>query len=269
MTVFDAVVLGVVQGLTEFLPISSDGHLSLTYKLLGMTPDLTFEIWLHFATVLAMYLYFWTDVVRLVSSLAPRNRATGSVDRRLVALIAVGTIISGVVALLLEPVVEPMSANMMWVGIWFLATASLLTLAELLTGRTPSVPTTDRLPMRRIAFIGVMQGLAVLPGLSRSGSTIAGGMMSGLTRERAARFSFLLGMPIITAATLVDGIRLATGETSLPPLPISLAGFVAAAVAGYFAMWGLLRFVRGHRLYGFAIYTAVLGAILLLSSAMA
>lgn len=265
MTFIQAVVLGIVQGLTEFLPISSDGHLALTYKLFGMTPDLTYEVFLHAATLIAMFVYFWSDVTRLSSSLLPRNRERAG-DRRLVLLIVIATIISGVVALALEPVVEPMAANMVWVGIWFLVTALVLALGELLAKRRASITETSALPPQRAAFVGLFQGLAVLPGLSRSGSTIAAGMLSGLSREKAARFSFLAGMPIITVAALKDLVDLVGGATSLPPWPVALSGFAAAGIAGYLAIFGLLRFVRGHRLYGFAIYTAVLGVILIVST---
>jgi len=266
VSILDAVILGIVQGLTEFLPISSDGHLALTYWALGMTPDLTFEVFLHGATLLAMLVYFRADIVRLLSSLAPRNKGRAASDRRLVALIAVGTLVSGVVALTLKPYVEPLSADLRWVGLFFLVTAALLTAAEMLSARVAPVPRTSALTMPRSVGIGLMQGLAVLPGLSRSGSTIAGGMFSGLSREKAARFSFLLGIPIITLASVVDTADVLQGNSSLPPLPVSLAGFAAAGVSGYLAVWGLLKFVRKHRLYGFAIYTAALGAILLLST---
>ena len=110
-----AVVLGVVQGLTEFLPISSDGHLALAYAWFGVKPDLTFEIFLHGATLLAMYAYFWRDIVRIASSLLP-SHADQQQDRRLVLLIVSGTLVSGVVAKALEPVVEPMAANLVWVA---------------------------------------------------------------------------------------------------------------------------------------------------------
>ncbi len=263
MNLFEAVLLGIVQGFTEFLPISSDGHLAVTYQLIGETPNLTYEVFLHAATLIAMFVYFRTDIARILSAWLPRNKAVGGADRRLTVLIVMGTLSTGIVAKLLEPIVEPMSADMMWVGIWFLATAALLTLAEALSGRRAALPRTELLSIPRVLFIGVMQGLAVLPGLSRSGSTIAGGMLGGLKREDAARFSFLLGMPIITLAAALDAVDVLTGGSSLPPFGIAIAGFIAAGVSGYIAVWGLLKIVRNYRLYGFAIYTAVLGVILL------
>lgn len=263
MSLIEAVVLGVVQGITEFLPISSDGHLALGTQLMGREPDLTFVVFLHAATLIAMYVYFRTDILRLVAALHPRNAARSAGDRQLILLIIAGTLVTGVVALAVEPVVEPMSDSPTWVGIWFLSTAFVLLIGEALSRRAPVTPAAERLGFVRVAFIGLMQGLAVLPGLSRSGSTIAAGMLAGLSRESAARFSFLLGIPIITVAALKDLAELVTGQAALPPFWTSAAGFCAASVSGYLAIYALLRLVRTTRLYGFAAYTAVLGAILL------
>lgn len=268
MTVLQAVVLGTVQGITEFLPISSDGHMALVYAAIGQTPDLTYEIFLHGATLLAMIAYFRNDIRELLSAWLPahKNRAE---DRRTGLLIVVGTAASGAIALWLEPVVEPMAASLSWVGFWFLVTASALVLAELLGARVRHTRTTAALPFWKAFGVGVAQGSAVLPGLSRSGTTIAGGMLAGLDREHAARFSFLLGIPVITLATGRDLLGLLDGSTVLPPLAVALAGFVAALVAGYLAIWGLLAFVKEHRLYWFAAYTAALGTAILVSETIA
>lgn len=263
MSFLEAVILGIVQGITEFLPISSDGHLALGAQLLGREPDLTFVVFLHGATVLAMYAYFRADILRLLASLSPRNRERSGADRALIVLIIAGTAVTGIVALALEPIVEPMSGSPVWVGVWFLSNALVLAGGEALSTRVRATPTPDRLTMPRVALIGLMQGLAVLPGLSRSGSTISSGMVSGLSRENAARFSFLLGIPIITLAAVRDLAGLFRGDAVLPPFLVSLSGFLAAAVAGYLAIFVLLRLVKNTRLYVFAAYTGVLGAILL------
>ena len=265
MTLLQAVLLGMVQGLTEFLPISSDGHLAVTYYLLGESPDLSFEIFLHAATLLAMLVYFRTDIVMLLSSLLPRNRERKS-DRRLVLLIFIATAISGAVALALSDVVEPLSASMTFVGIGFLVTTLVLVLAEVFSPRVNALCSTDKLGFLPLGVIAAFQGIAVLPGVSRSGSTIAGGMLFGLSREEAARFSFLLGIPIIALASAKDAADVLVGSSTLPGTPaVLVAGFIAAGVCGYLAIWGLLRFVKNHRLYWFAAYTGVLGTAMLLS----
>lgn len=262
MSFIEAVALGIVQGVTEFLPISSDGHLALVTQLLGREPNLSFVIFLHGATLLAMYAYFWSDLVRLASAWLPSHRDDSAAERRTGVLIVLGTLVTGVIALLLEPVVEPMSGSPAWVGVWFLGTALVLSVAEFASRRTVQ-RATERLTLPGVVLIAVMQGLAVLPGLSRSGSTISGGMLAGLNRQEAARFSFLLGTPIITAATLKDLVDILAGSASLPPVGVAAAGFLAAGFSGYVAVAVLLRLVRTTKLYGFAAYTAVLGGILL------
>lgn len=267
MSLLEAIVLGIVQGVTEFLPISSDGHLALGTQLMGREPDLSFVVFLHGATLIAMFAYFWRDVVTLATSLLPRNKDRLAAERRMAFLIIAGTFVTGIVALALEPVVEPMSGSPIWVGVWFLSTALVLAAGEALSGKRPATTSADRLSYGQTAFVAFMQGLAVLPGLSRSGSTIASGMLAGLSREHAARFSFLLGMPIITAAAAKDLLDLTQGTSTLPPAMVSASGFIAAAASGYLAIYVLLRLVKTTRLYGFAAYTAVLGAILLVTAA--
>lgn len=266
MTILDAIVLGIVQGLTEFLPISSDGHLAIAYRLLGLAPDLSFEVFLHGATLIAMFWYFRHDVIEIASSLLPKN-ADRKQDRRLVAFIVLATAISAVIALVLGPFLEGLSANMVAVAGGFFMTTILLVAAEVVFPRVARIESPDKLKPLSVAVIAVLQGLAALPGVSRSGSTIAGSMMFGLKREQAARFSFLLGIPIITLAALKDGFDVITGPSQLPGSVTALAlGFLASGLAGYFAIWGLLRFVKHHRLYWFAAYTGVLGMVILVLS---
>lgn len=263
MGYLQAVVLGIVQGLTEFLPISSDGHLALTYNMFNASPDLAFEVFLHAATLIATIVYFWPDIIRLLRSLGPAGK--GTADRRLVGLIAVATVISGVLAFLLKQLVEAANLSLIAIGAGFLITATMLTAAELLSGKTPRRET-DRLGFWRVAVIAVAQAAAAFPGASRSGLTIGTGMLAGLDRETAARFSFLVGIPVIAAATLYEGKDVVvdfvtSGVATLPPLGVSVAGFVAAGISGYLAIRVLLAIVRKHPLWVFAVYTAVVGLI--------
>lgn len=277
MTSLEALLLGVIQGLTEFLPISSDGHLAIAYRLIGDRPDLTFEVFLHAATLLAMVVYFRRDIASLIASLFSSERGQGG-ERKTVLLIVIGTFVSGVLALALSDIVEPMAESMTWVAVWLFVTATLLLAGEWLSKRHTARAATDSpaecvpsaesdfsdLSIPRVLFIGLLQGTAVLPGLSRSGSTIAAGLMAGLSRERAARFSFLLGIPIITLAAAKDAVDLVGGSVSLPPFPVSVVGFLAAGISGYLAIAGLLGLVKRHSLLIFAVYTAAVGGILLL-----
>jgi len=267
VTLLQAAILGVVQGLTEFLPISSDGHLAITYRLMGTAPNLSFEVLLHAATLIAMVVYFWSDGLELLSSLLPRNsERTG--DRRLIVLITLGTAVSAVVALAFEPYIERLTASSIAVGLGFLGTTLVLVLAEMADRKGPNLQEPNRLSFPQICVVGLLQGLAVLPGLSRSGTTIGGTMLFGVSREKAARFSFLFGIPIIALAAAKDVLAVVLGSSHLPQgvLPALVVGFVVAGLSGYGAMWGLLRFVKNHSLLWFAAYTGVLGTAILLGA---
>jgi len=255
---FQAIVLGIVQGMTEFLPVSSDGHLALTYTFFGQKPDLAFEVFLHLATLIAMVVYFRSDIMELLRSLRPEGK--GTAERRLVWLIVFATAVSGVLAFALKKVVEQANESLVAIGAGFLVTAAVLTAAELLAKRAEG---REAAGLSRNATLGiaVAQALAALPGVSRSGLTISAGMFAGLTRESAARFSFLLGIPIIAVANIYEAKDMLSGASPMPSAAVMLAGFVAAGVAGYLAIWGLLRFVRTRPLYAFAVYTALVGML--------
>lgn len=263
MGILQAIVLGVVQGFTEFLPVSSDGHLAVAYRLLGQRPNLAFEVFLHGATLIAMVVYFRADIARLFRSIftvGPEHAA----DRRVVVLIVLATAVSGALALALSPYIQNISDSMLWVGVGFLGTAALLMLGETLTRRAAKIPGPSELGMPKSLFVGALQGFAVLPGVSRSGSTIAAGMMSGMSREQSARFSFLLGIPIIALAAAKDALDVVKGHVAFPTAPAAAAGFIAAAVCGYVAIAWLLSLVKQHSLKWFAAYTALLGAVLVI-----
>lgn len=269
MNVLHAALLGIIQGATEFLPVSSSGHLAVTYYLLGEKPNLTFEIFLHAATLIAMIAYFRADIMRLLAALLPKN-ADRKDHRRMILYIIVGTAVSGVIAMLMSPYIESISASMRWVGLGFLGTAALLTASESVSQHVSTLEGPEKLGVLKTGFIGLLQGVAVLPGVSRSGSTMSAGMFSGLSREAAARFSFLLGIPLITLAAAKDGLDLLGGTISLPGVVPSVVGFIAAGVSGYIAIAWLLALVKNHSLYWFAAYTAALGtAVLVLTTIFA
>lgn len=256
MPILQALALGVVQGLTEFLPVSSDGHLAVTYRLFGGNPDLTFEIFLHLATLIAMVVYFRSDILALMRSLGPAGK--GTPERRIVWLIALGTGVSGLLALAMKKVVVSANTSLIAIGAGFLVTATALAAAEVLSRRVGSREPAQLGPARTVG-IAVAQALATLPGVSRSGMTIATGMLSGLTRESAARFSFLLGIPIIAVANLVEARDVVTGAAPMPGILPSAVGFVAAGIAGYLAIAGLLSVLKRRTLWVFSVYTAVVG----------
>ena len=272
MDALQAVVLGITQGITEFLPISSDGHLILVPWLLGWKRfGLGFDVVLHGATLLATVAYFRADVARLARGLFSRNETLAR-DRRLAWVLLAATVPSVIVAFAFEPLVETvetlsMQSQTAITAVFLLLTAALLAGAEWLGRRSrTTVALAEDIDLRRALTIGFAQGFAVAPGLSRSGTTIATGVALGMKRDEAARFSFLLSIPIVTAATakkvLLDVI---IGGEALPPAFPLMIGLITTAVVGYAAIAFLLPYVRRHTLAIFAVYTALVGTAILVA----
>lgn len=270
MSAFQAFILGITQGITEFLPISSDGHLILVPALFGWERfGLGFDVVLHASTLAATVAYFRKDVWRLAKALFSRA-AEQARDRRLALFLIYATIPSVIIALAFEPLVDQvetlaMTTQVTIVGIFLLVTAVLLGGAEFLAKRVKSTTNSaEDISLKNALIIGFAQGFAVAPGLSRSGTTIATGVALGMRRDEAARFSFLLSIPIIAAATskkiLLDVI---VGGEALPPAFPLIVGLVTTAIVGYAAIALLLPYVRKHSLAAFAVYTAIVGTAIL------
>jgi undecaprenyl-diphosphatase len=260
MTLTDAILLGIVQGITEFLPISSDGHLAIVQHYLPgfEQPGLLFDVLLHVGTLGAILLYFQRDVVRLLA--APfRQGSEARRDRRLLLLIATASVPTAVIGLALKSRVEHWMENMLVVALMLMLTGTLLFVGERYRRRgrrgEPALTLTDAV------VTGIAQGLAVLPGLSRSGSTIATLLFRGVDGETAARFSFLMAIPAIAGAALLsmnDLDSLTAGE-----VPAYLAGTAMAFIVGLCAIRLLLGVIRRQRLAWFAVYCWLTGAGLL------
>jgi len=268
MTVFQAIILGLVQGLTEFLPVSSSGHLVLVPELLGIpAPPLAFDVLLHLATAIAIAGYFAREIRLMVYSfLAPARLSEDDVKgfRRLALWLVVGSIPAGVAGLALGDFFESLFSSTLAVGVFLVVTSLLLVGAEKVVGSGSARRTVGDMGLFDALIVGGFQALAIAPGLSRSGSTIAGGIFLGLDRATAARFSFLLAIPAIGGAGLlkvpgmVDGI----GESA----PAYLVGAATALIAGVLTVHFLLRFLRTRGLWVFAGYTALLGALVIFLS---
>jgi undecaprenyl-diphosphatase len=275
-----SVILGVIQGLTEFIPISSSAHLIVLPWLFGwgerMLNSLTFDVALHLGTLIAVLSYFAQDWVRLfkagVASIAER-RIGGDPDRRMAWFLIIGTIPGAVVGLLAESTIEGLfhrpgaaieASSMIALALILALLGAFLLLAERLARH---VRTTDQLSLKDVLIIGLAQALAIFPGVSRSGATITAGLALGLKREAAARFSFLLSAPIIGGAgakslwTIVRQIQ-ANGLESFDILSFA-AGFLAAAVSGYFCIKYLLRFLARHPVTVFVFYRWALAALII------
>jgi undecaprenyl-diphosphatase len=266
MNLFKAVFLGVLQGATEFLPVSSSGHLVLVPWLLGWAPSgLAFDAVVHWGTALAVVIYFWRDWVTLAEAtvrflmqafnLRERQPQVAE-DARLVGLIIVGTIPGALLGYLLEDFFEQMFARPAAAAGFLLVTAALLIASERLGRREREL---EGLRWLDGLIIGLAQAMAIFPGISRSGATIAAGLVQGLKREPAARFSFLLSTPIIFGAGLLKVVDLAQMGGLAAQIPTLIAGFVAAVIVGLGCIHFLLSYVQRHRLYIFAAYCAIAG----------
>jgi undecaprenyl-diphosphatase len=254
----NALFLGLVQGLTEFLPVSSSGHLVLAQTLLDFVqPGISFDIWLHLATLVAVLAALRREVMMMLRSLVPGAPAAAAVPgRRLVIGLIVGTIPAAVVGLVAKDAVEATFTSVRLVGVDLLLTAVILATTRL--RRAGNAPLTTL----RSFLIGAAQAVAILPGVSRSGSTLAASHALGLSGEDAARFSFLLSVPAILGAVVLDSKSLAA-LGSMAPLALAL-GFVTAAAAGYLAIRVVWRIMVRGKLAWFAPYCALLGVAAIL-----
>ena len=262
----EAIILGIVQGATEFLPVSSSGHLVLVPWWLGFDkPPLLFDVVVHLGTLMAVLVYFWRDWLTLVQAglNALRNRTLQDPDARLLLLLAIGTIPAAIAGVLLDDVFEAAFAEPRAAALALLVTAGLLAMSERVYASTRTL---SDINLSDTLVIGVAQAFAIFPGISRSGSTIAAGMLRGLPRPAAARFSFLLATPIIIGAGLKQAFDVLTGSVTLTDDLVGplIVGFLAAAVVGFVSIWFLMRLLQSRRLYGFAVYCAAFGTLSLL-----
>lgn len=270
---FEALVLGVVQGATEYLPVSSSGHLVLFQHLFGLTePALLFDIVLHVATLLVVLWFYRQDIVDLVrQSLA----AIGDLARggawsdaqtrfpgfRLAVLIVVGTIPTAVIGVTFQDTFEALFGSLRAVGVMLWVTGLILLATRFATRGERG--TAEMRPVDAL-LIGIVQGLAITPGISRSGSTIGVALLLGVQKETAARYSFLLSVPSIVGALLLK-IGDAGGSVGLTA---TILGFAAALLTGYFCLVFLVRIVKKGRLAWFAPYCFLVGLLALILASL-
>ncbi len=262
MTILKAIILGVVQGLTEFLPISSSGHLVLAQSILKITePPLFFDVMLHFGTLMAVVVFFWKDIWEILSGIFGRDpnigRSTSHYEtkysaRRFALYIMIGTIPTVIIALILKKTIEDAFANPFLVSITLIITGIIL----FLSGRIGQRERT--LNIGSAFIIGIAQGIAAIPGISRSGTTISAGLMLGIDGEKAARFSFLLSLPAILGAAILEFKDVKSVDVSIIAV---LLGVLVAFIVGYISIKFLLGIVvRGH-FSRFAYYCWAVGVL--------
>ncbi|MDD2195726.1 MAG: undecaprenyl-diphosphate phosphatase [Bacteroidales bacterium] len=260
MDVIQALILGIIQGLTEFLPVSSSGHLEIGKVLLGVDVEesLSFSVAVHGATVLSTIVVFWKDIVSLIKGFF---KFRWNEETKFIALIAVSMIPVGIVGVFFKDSVESLfSGKILLVGFMLLVTAILLTLATVIKRKRE----TD-ITFRDALIIGVAQAIAVIPGISRSGATIATGLMLGKRRPEVARFSFLMVLIPILGANFLDIMSGSfSSEAGAGVLPI-FVGFISAFVVGVFACKIMIKLINQNRLIWFALYCVVVATIAIVS----
>lgn len=266
MSWIEALILGVVQGLTEFLPVSSSGHLEIGQALLGTSGEdnLTFAVLVHTATVLSTITVLWREVAKLFQGTF--STLKWNEEKDYVAKILVSMIPVFIVGMFFKEQVESFFGNgLLLVGVCLLVTACLLALSEWLQRKRQGAG--HEVGYRDAIIIGLSQACAVLPGLSRSGTTIATGLLCGVKKESVAQFSFLMVLIPILGESFLDLLKLLKGEivSSLEILP-AVVGFIAAFVTGCFACRFMIEIVRRQRLVWFALYCAVVGSIAIITS---
>ncbi len=256
MSILESIVLGIVQGLTEFLPVSSTGHLVLLQKIFGF-PGLEgatdpwlmfFDTMLHLGTLVAVVAVMRKEIIDLFKK-----------PFRTLWYLVIATIPAVIFSLLFKDFIDEAFGGA-YLGYAFLLTAVILSLSEVIAKRASRK---RELKSGGALTMGVMQVVGILPGVSRSGSTISGGIALGIDREKAAKFSFLMSVPAILGANLLHGYNALKSDMQIQWAP-AIVGAVCAAIAGYIAVKFMLALIQRKRLYGFAVYVAVLGVFVLL-----
>jgi undecaprenyl-diphosphatase len=254
MNLIQAIILGIIQGITEFLPISSSGHLVLMQKIFGITePTLVFDTSVHLGTLIAVFAVFKDDIMNLLKK--PFQKLTW--------LLIAGTIPTGIIGILFKDTFEQMFHTGSTLGFEFIITGVVILWSGILKSGRKGIKETSYFDA---AFIGVMQGLAIMPAISRSGLTISGALFRNLDRNFAARFSFLLSIPAILGAAVfqVKDMMEVGGGTGGIGMGALIAGSLAAAIAGYMSIKFMLKILNEGKLKYFSYYVFALGALVVL-----
>jgi len=271
MSIWFAILLGLIQGLTEFLPVSSSGHLAIFQNFFGMedvSSNMLFEVLLHLATLIAVCLFFWTDIksmfLEFFRFFNPKSYRSVRVPpaRRLLLLVIVATL-PLLIFVFFADIVETLSGQPLFIGIALIATGALLWLSDKLPKGNKDEKSAT---LWDVLYVGLMQGIALIPGLSRSGLTISTGLFRGFDRKFAVKLSFLMSVPAILGATVFKVGDAFANEFDWTVLPIYLAGMVVAAVTGYFALCFIRLLVKKGSFRIFAYYCLLVGIATMLAS---
>lgn len=259
MDTIQAILLGIVQGITEFLPVSSSGHLQIAKELLGveLENNITFDVTLHAATVLSTIVVLWQELWRLVKGCFSRRFTE---EQAYVLKVILSMIPAGVVGVFFADQIEALFSSLWFVGLMLLLTSALLSFAYYAKPRQKS-----EISYRDAFIIGIAQAAATMPGLSRSGSTIATGLLLGNEKSSVAHFSFIMVIPVILGKMLLD---ILSGEMAAMAVPTEalVSGFLAAFISGALACKFMIEIVKRGKLIWFALYCAIVGLICLIGA---
>ncbi|VVB73142.1 Undecaprenyl-diphosphatase [uncultured archaeon] len=258
MDILQAIVLAVLQGLTEWLPVSSSGHLAIAQQLMGTGPQVLFDIFLHFGTLITAAVFFWKDLMEILKSVLRLDFKSD--HGRLFVLMAIASVPTAIIGFAFKGFFESMFSSMAMIGAALVITGAALLLSERMKAKAGG-----RIGAVQSFIVGIAQGIAVAPGISRSGATISTGLALGLDRETAARFSFLILIPAVLGATAFELKDAMETQQAFDPLLLA-AGVATSAMVGYIAMGAFLGFVKKERLDIFAYYCLIIGAAAIAAS---
>lgn len=249
VSVFQAILLSIIQGITEWLPVSSSGHLALMQNIFGFQ-NLEFDVFLHIASMLAVILIFWKDIINILDLRKRENLIY-------ILLIILALVPASIAGLFFKEAIEKSFSNLAYLGIFFIISGILVYSTKFAKEIKENITWFDSL------FIGVFQAVAVLPGISRSGATISSGLFRGLEKESAVKFSFLLAIPLILGAGLVESKNLILSDINYL---ILISSFIVTFLVSVIAIRLLLRIIKSEKFYLFGIYNLLLGVLLLIVS---
>ncbi len=272
MTYFEAIILGLVQGLAEFLPISSSGHLALLQNWFGIDESkvLLFTVLLHVGTLISVFIIYWKDIWELIVELCItiKDLCTGKglrlqerPVRKLGVMIIVATIPTAIIGLVFNDFFDSLYTSVIPIGVGLIITGFLLLIAERMNAGNRTI---EKMNLRNAIFIGCVQGVAICPGISRSGSTLFGSLVCNLDRKFAVKFVFLISIPSILGSAILEAPEAIKAGVSVAEIGPVLVGMVVAAIAGLAAIKGMIKIVQDKKLIWFSYYVWILGAIVVL-----
>jgi undecaprenyl-diphosphatase len=252
MEIFQALILGIVQGITEWLPISSSGHLVLLQQIFGLGSSVAFDALLHLATVLVIIIVFWKDILAIIKSVFSLK---WDENTKLLLFIIIATIPTAIIGLAFKDWLTALFTNMLLLGVFFIINGIILFLTRFAKGKN------KELNWWQSIIIGVAQGASIIPSISRSGATISTGLFFGINKEKLIRFSFLIAIPAIIGAFIMESKGLVFENTGALVL-----GSLAALVVGYFSLKFIIRIIEKGKWHYFAYYCLILGILILVLS---